>query len=327
MSDPVDPTTTSAWAELTELKASLEPDLRGWFAADPGRVDDLSFTAGDLHVDLSKNLINGGVLAALVRLAEQVDLPGRRAAMFAGQHINVTENRAVLHTALRRPRGDVLEVDGAEVVAEVHDVLTRVYAFADSVRKRGLDRGHRGTHRDRREHRDRRLRPRPGDGVRGAEALREARARGPVRLQHRPDRRIREDSRPEPGHHLVHRCVQDVHHAGDPDQRPVGALLAAVRAALRRGDPGGRGRGPGRRRQALRGRLDRAGQGRRVRHRPGERLRLLGLGGRPLLGRLGDRHQRCGGDRAGELRRLPGRLPCWSTSTSSRLRWPRTSRR
>ena len=134
MSDPVDPTTTSAWAELTELKAALEPDLRGWFAADPGRVEDLSFTAGDLRVDLSKNLVNGGILAALVRLAEQVDLPGRRAAMFAGQHINVTENRAVLHTALRRPRGDVLEVDGAEVVAEVHDVLTKVYAFADSVR-------------------------------------------------------------------------------------------------------------------------------------------------------------------------------------------------
>ncbi len=134
MSDPVDPTTTAAWAELTELKAALEPDLRGWFAADPGRVESLTFQAGDLHVDLSKNLVTTDVLAALVRLAEQVNLPERRSAMFAGQHINVTENRAVLHTALRKPRGETLEVDGVEVVGEVHEVLTKVYAFADKVR-------------------------------------------------------------------------------------------------------------------------------------------------------------------------------------------------
>jgi glucose-6-phosphate isomerase len=134
MSDPVDPTTTSAWAELTELKSGLEPDLREWFAADVSRVDDLTFTAGDLHVDLSKNLITDDVLAALVRLAEQVHLPERRAAMFSGEHINVTEDRAVLHTALRRPAGQTLEVDGNEVVSEVHEVLTKVYAFADKVR-------------------------------------------------------------------------------------------------------------------------------------------------------------------------------------------------
>src|SRR6476661_6431066 len=103
MSDPVDPTTTPAWAELTELKAALEPDLRGWFAADPGRVAGLTLAAGDLYVDLSKNLVN-------------------------------TEIRAVLHTALRKPRGDSLEVDGVEVVGEVHEVLTKVYGFADKVR-------------------------------------------------------------------------------------------------------------------------------------------------------------------------------------------------
>ncbi len=134
MSDPVDPTTTPAWAELTELKSALEPDLRGWFAADAGRVDDLTFTAGDLLVDLSKNLVSTEILAALVRLAEQVNLPERREAMFSGQHINVTENRAVLHTALRKPRGETLEVDGVEVVGEVHEVLTKVYAFAEKVR-------------------------------------------------------------------------------------------------------------------------------------------------------------------------------------------------
>ncbi len=134
MTGPVDPTTTSAWAELTRLHAELVPDLRGWFAADPGRAESLSFTAGDLFVDLSKNLVNADVLAALVKLADQVGLPERRAAMFAGERINVTENRAVLHTALRLPQDASLEVDGHDVVPDVHEVLEKVYAFAEKVR-------------------------------------------------------------------------------------------------------------------------------------------------------------------------------------------------
>jgi glucose-6-phosphate isomerase len=120
MSQPVDPTTTSAWATLTALHDSLEPDLRGWFAADPSRADSLTFTAADLHVDLSKNLINADVLAALVDLADQVGLAERRNAMFAGEHINVTEDRAVLHTAVRLARDANLVVDGVDVVPEVH---------------------------------------------------------------------------------------------------------------------------------------------------------------------------------------------------------------
>jgi glucose-6-phosphate isomerase len=134
MSQPVDPTTTSAWATLTALHDSLEPDLRGWFAADPSRAESLTFTAADLHVDLSKNLINADVLAALVDLADQVGLAERRDAMFAGEHINVTEDRAVLHTALRLPADASLVVDGVDVVPEVHKVLDKVYAFADKVR-------------------------------------------------------------------------------------------------------------------------------------------------------------------------------------------------
>src|SRR6185369_9560012 len=93
-----------------------------------------TFTAADLHVDLSKGLVDDDVLAALVALAEQVGLPERRAAMLRGDHINVTEDRAVLHTALRDPADISLEVDGQDVVADVHDVLRRVYAFADQVR-------------------------------------------------------------------------------------------------------------------------------------------------------------------------------------------------
>ena len=134
MSQPVDATATTAWAQLQALYDSLEPDLRGWFAADPKRAEGFSFTAGDLYVDLSKNLINAEILGALVALADQVGLTERRDAMFAGEHINVTEDRAVLHTALRLPRDASLVVDGVDVVPQVHEVLDKVYAFADKVR-------------------------------------------------------------------------------------------------------------------------------------------------------------------------------------------------
>jgi glucose-6-phosphate isomerase len=134
MSEPVDPTTTPAWARLTALYESLRPDLRGWFAADPPRAKSFTFTAGDLYVDLSKNLINADILSALVDLADQVGLVERRDAMLSGEHINVTEDRAVLHTALRTPEGSSLVVDGTDVIPEVHKVLAKVYAFADKVR-------------------------------------------------------------------------------------------------------------------------------------------------------------------------------------------------
>ena len=134
MSELVDPTTTPAWEKLSELAAGLQPDLRGWFAADPERAERFSFTAAELFVDLSKNLIDDDVLAALVELGEQVGLERRRDAMFAGERVNVTEKRPVLHTALRRPRTDTLVVDGTDVVVQVHEVLDKVYAFADRVR-------------------------------------------------------------------------------------------------------------------------------------------------------------------------------------------------
>ncbi|WP_371303674.1 glucose-6-phosphate isomerase [Nocardioides sp.] len=134
MTPPVDATATAAWHRLGELAEDFRPDLRAWFADDPGRVDRLTFTAADLHVDLSKNLLDDEVLAALLALADEVGLVERREAMFRGERINVTEGRAVLHTALRAPRGTVVEVDGHDVVPEVHEVLDRVYAFAEQVR-------------------------------------------------------------------------------------------------------------------------------------------------------------------------------------------------
>ncbi|GAA1910105.1 glucose-6-phosphate isomerase [Nocardioides lentus] len=135
---PVDPTTTEAWHRLRTLADGFTPDLRAWFAEDGSRVERLSFAAADLHVDLSKALLDDDVLAALLALGEAVGVAARRDAMLAGERINVTEDRAVLHTALRVPRDAPAErrprVDGHDVVDEVHEVLDRVYAFATSVR-------------------------------------------------------------------------------------------------------------------------------------------------------------------------------------------------
>ncbi|MGI8769461.1 MAG: glucose-6-phosphate isomerase [Propionibacteriaceae bacterium] len=134
MSTPIDATDTEAWANLGDRAEEFDPDLRAWFADDGHRVEKLTFTAADLLVDLSKELVDDDLLRDLLALAEGVKLTERRDAMFAGQHINVTEDRAVLHTALRRPAGDRLEVDGADVEATVHEVLDKIYAFADKIR-------------------------------------------------------------------------------------------------------------------------------------------------------------------------------------------------
>jgi len=117
--------------------------LRDLFGSDPGRGSRLTARVADLTVDYSKNLVTDEVLADLLSLARRADLEGRTAAMFAGEHINVTEDRAVLHTALRLPRTATLVVDGQDVVAEVHEVLDRMGAFSDQVRS-GEWTGHTG---------------------------------------------------------------------------------------------------------------------------------------------------------------------------------------
>ncbi|GAB49586.1 glucose-6-phosphate isomerase [Mobilicoccus pelagius] len=136
MTTPIDPTETTAWEKLSELELHMDPDLRRWFEQDPQRAERLSFTAADLFVDLSKNLVTDDIVAALLDLAQEVKLTERRDAMFAGERINVTENRSVLHTALRRPKGMTPElvVDGQNVDEDVHATLDKVYAFAEKVR-------------------------------------------------------------------------------------------------------------------------------------------------------------------------------------------------
>ncbi|MFG6445897.1 glucose-6-phosphate isomerase [Microbacterium sp. P07] len=136
MSAPVDPTSTSAWSRLLAARDTFSPDLRGWFANDQGRVERLTHTVGDLHVDLSKNLVTDEILASLVQLAEETGVAERYAAMLAGEHLNTSEDRAVLHTALRRPGGATPElvVDGQRIDADVHEVLDNLSAFAERVR-------------------------------------------------------------------------------------------------------------------------------------------------------------------------------------------------
>ncbi|MBM6756211.1 glucose-6-phosphate isomerase [Collinsella tanakaei] len=139
VSAPIDATSTPAWAALQKHYDELIAagvDLKGWFAADPDRVSKLSYDLGEFHIDLSKNLVRDDTMKLLVDLGRAVGLEERRDAMYAGVHINTTEDRAVLHTALRRPATDAGKfiVDGQDTVADVHEVLDRMYAFAEKVR-------------------------------------------------------------------------------------------------------------------------------------------------------------------------------------------------
>ncbi len=131
----IPPASLPEWRALDDHRVALDAfDLRTAFAEDPSRVERMSLDVVGLHADLSKHLATPETLGLLVELAEACGLRERIAAMFSGEHINVTEDRAVLHVALRMPRSTSLTVDGVDVVAEVHRVLDRMGAFADSVR-------------------------------------------------------------------------------------------------------------------------------------------------------------------------------------------------
>jgi glucose-6-phosphate isomerase len=135
---------SSEWAELGKHRAELgEAHLRELFAADPRRGERYTLQVGDLYLDYSKHLVTDETLALLRELAAARGVAELRDAMFRGDKINITEHRAVLHTALRAPRGAVIEVDGENVVPAVHAVLDRMAAFADRVRS-GEWTGHTG---------------------------------------------------------------------------------------------------------------------------------------------------------------------------------------
>ncbi|ANJ10429.1 glucose-6-phosphate isomerase [Streptomyces parvulus] len=133
------------WTALADHRtdAMARPDLRELFAADPGRAERYVVRVGDLRIDYSKHLVTDETLALLQDLAAATGVFGLRDAMFRGERINITEDRAVLHTALRAPRDAVVEVDGENVVPKVHAVLDKMAAFSEKVRS-GEWTGHSG---------------------------------------------------------------------------------------------------------------------------------------------------------------------------------------
>ncbi|MFD4344208.1 glucose-6-phosphate isomerase [Streptomyces coelicoflavus] len=133
------------WTALADhAKGTLpHPDLRELFDRDPGRAERYVVRVGDLRIDYSKHLVTDETLALLQELAAATDVFGLRDAMFRGERINITEDRAVLHTALRAPRDAVIDVDGENVVPKVHAVLDKMAGFADRVRS-GEWTGHTG---------------------------------------------------------------------------------------------------------------------------------------------------------------------------------------
>ncbi|MFG3062549.1 glucose-6-phosphate isomerase [Streptomyces sp. NPDC048231] len=144
MADRTRPNQLPEWTALAKHREELDGvGLRELFAADPGRGGGYTLQVGDLSVDYSKQLVTDETLRLLRELAAARDVFGLRDAMFRGEKINVTEDRAVLHTALRAPRDAVIEVDGENVVPKVHAVLDKMSGFADRVRS-GEWTGHTG---------------------------------------------------------------------------------------------------------------------------------------------------------------------------------------
>ena len=205
----------------------------------------------------------------------------------------------MLHVALRAPAGRVDRGRRRERRARGPRRARPDGRLRRPRPQRRLDGPHRQAHPQRRQHRHRRLRPRPGDGLRGAAALQRPRPDLPLRLERRRHRLRRGHPRPRPGRDAVHRLLEDVHHAGDDDQRPHAPATGAWRAL---GDE-----------QAVAKHFvavsTNADGGREVRHRHRQHVRLLGLGRRPLLDGLGDRPVDDDRHRPGPLPRDARRLP------------------
>ena len=267
--------------------------------SDPTRGERLTAEGAGLYLDYSKNRVTDETLGLLLQLAEESGLRERTEAMFRGERINVSENRSVLHVALRMPRGESLVVDGVDVVARG---ARGPRPDGRVLRARPLGRvegPHRQADPERRQHRHRRLRPRAGHGLRGAAPLHAARPDVPLRLERRLDRLRRGDPRPRRRRDALHRLLEDVHDARDDDERALGAGL---------------GRSPQLGDEAAIAKhfvavSTNAEEVVGVRHRHRQHVRLLGLGRRPLLDGLRDRPLDDARRRARRLPRDARRLP------------------
>src|SRR5215207_1791688 len=135
---PTPVTRTPEWSALMQHRRQIGwTDMRKLFEEDATRGEALTAEAGDLFLDYSKNMLTAETVTLLVALADRAGLRQRIDDMFAGRHINVTEDRPVLHVALRMPRDAELPVDGQDVIADVHRVLDTMAAFSDDVRSGG----------------------------------------------------------------------------------------------------------------------------------------------------------------------------------------------
>ena len=158
MDAPSRVTADPAWAALSAHQAKIKDlHLRKLFADDPGRAQLFSVAGAGLFVDYSKNRITEETVRLLLSLAQARGVLARRDAMFHGEKINNTEKRAVLHVALRAPRGTHIEVDGKDVVPDVHEVLDRMSRLRRRGPFRKLEGAHRQAHPERHQYRDRRF--------------------------------------------------------------------------------------------------------------------------------------------------------------------------
>ena len=293
-------TARSSWKALeAHYRAISGVHLRKLFADDPSRGTRLALEAAGLYLDYSKNRVTDETLGLLVKLAEESDLRGRIDAMFSGEKINITEDRAVLHVALRAPEGAVIMVDGKNVVPDVHAVLKKMAAFADRVRN-GSWTGHTG----------KRIRAVVNIGIGGSDL-------GPVMAYEA----LRDYSQRD----IAFRFVSNVDgtdfveatHDLDPAEtlfiissKTFTTLETMTNAHSARdwllGGPWRRCEGRG---QALRGGFDQCREGFGIRHRYRQHVRVLGLGWRALFDGFGDRpfdHDRY---RPGQFQSHARRLP------------------
>jgi glucose-6-phosphate isomerase len=162
-------TNRQSWKALsTHYESIRDVHLRTLFADDPKRGERFTLEAAGLFLDYSKNRITDETLALLCRLVSECGLASQIEAMFRGDKINITEDRAVLHVALRMPRSESIVVDGKDLVADVHAVLDKMAGFSEQGAQWGVERAHGQTHSQRDQYRYRRLGPGTCDGLRGA---------------------------------------------------------------------------------------------------------------------------------------------------------------
>ena len=273
-------TTSPAWQALATHAATMRTaNLRSLFAADPERFAKLSLRFEDLLLDYSKHLVDAETMRLLLDLAHAADVENWRAMMFEGQKINHTEHRAVLHVALRNRSGRPVMVDGKDVMPDVEGVLARMGTFVEAVRS-GAWRGHTGQ----------RITDIVNIGIGGSDLgpLMVCTALAPYATQ---GLRAHFVSNVD-GAHLAltlrgldpERTLFIVASKTFTTQETMTNASSArewLLAKTGRRSIGGR--------QPLRRRLDQRGRGQKVRHRPGQHVRLLGLGRRPLLALVGDR--------------------------------------